>query len=158
VVLEQVLEPIFQEQASHDRQLIDSSIWVRGRQDVVGIRWEQWQRRFWSTSCEGNWHRASKLATFHQDELHRVGANHEDQAASEEPLGGHRARGCHAAGRLKGVGRHHQHGAAEDAGIVGGEGDRRGGVGGGQVFADRQRGCLEREGATAEDGVQEHSF
>jgi hypothetical protein len=95
---------------------------------------------------------------FSQDELHRVGVDHEDQAAGEEPLGGHRARRCHTAGRSNGVGRHHQRGATGDAGIAGGEGDRRRGVGGSQVFADRQRGCPERKGVTAEDGVREHPF
>jgi hypothetical protein len=51
-----------------------------------------------------------------------VGVDHEDQAAREEPLGGHRARRCHAARRLNGIGRHHQCGAAGDAGITDGEG------------------------------------
>jgi hypothetical protein len=51
------------------------------------IRWEQWQWRFWSASCERNWFRASKLVISQQDELHRVGVDHEDQAAGEEPLG-----------------------------------------------------------------------
>jgi hypothetical protein len=137
VVPERVLEPISQEQASHDGQLVDSSIWVHGRQDAAGIRWEQWQRRFWSASYEGNWRQASKLATSHQDELHRVGANHEDEAAGEESLGGYSARGCHAAGRPNGVGCYHQHGAIGDVGIAGSEGYRRRGVGGGQVLADR---------------------
>jgi hypothetical protein len=107
VVPERVIEPISQEQASHDRQLIDSSIWVRGRQDAAKIRCEQWLRWFWSASCEGNWRRASKLTTSHQDELHRVDTDHEDQAAGEESLGGYPAQGCHAAGRLNGVGRYH---------------------------------------------------
>jgi hypothetical protein len=138
--------------------MTDSFIWVRGRQDAAGIRWEQWQRRFWSASCKGNWRRASKLATSHQDELHRVGVDHEDQAACEEPLGDHRAWRCHVAGRPNGVGRHHQCGVARDAGIAGGEGDRRRGVGGSRVFADQQRGCPERKGAAAEDGVREHPF
>jgi hypothetical protein len=57
-----------------------------------------------------------------QDELHRVSVDHEDQAAGEEPLGGHRARRCHAARRPNSVGRHHQRGAAGDAGIADGEG------------------------------------
>jgi hypothetical protein len=34
-------DPIFQEQANHDRQLITSFIWVHDRQDATGIRWEQ---------------------------------------------------------------------------------------------------------------------
>jgi hypothetical protein len=158
VVPERVLEPISQEQASHDGQLVDSSIWVRGRQDATGIRWEQWQQRFWSASCEGNWHRASKLATSHQDELHRVGAGHEDQAAGEESVGGYPAWGCHAAGRPNDIGRYQQRGATGDVGIAGSEGYRRRGVGGGQVLADRQRGCPEREGVAAEEGVREHPF
>jgi hypothetical protein len=109
-------------------------------------------------SCEENWRRASKLTTSHQDELHRVGVDYEDQAAGEEPLGGHRARRCHIAGRPNDIGRHHQRGAAGDADIAGGEGDRHRGMGGSQVFIDRQRGCPECEGAAVEDGVREHSF
>jgi hypothetical protein len=89
-------------------------------------------------SYEGNWRRVSKLATSQQDELHRVGVDHEDQAAGEELLGGHQARRCHAAGRPNDIGRHHQRGATGDAGIVGGEGNCCRGVGGSQVFADRQ--------------------
>jgi hypothetical protein len=87
-----------------------------------------------------------------------VGVDHEDQAAAEEHLGGHRARRCHAAGRSNGVGHHHQRGAARDAGIAGGEGNRRRGVGGSQVFTDRRRCCPERKGVAAEDGVREHPF
>jgi hypothetical protein len=144
VVPERVLKPISQEQASHDGRLVDSSIWVHGRQDAAGIRWEQWQRRFRSASCEGDWRQASKLATSHQDELHRVGTDHEDQVACKESLGGHRARGCHATGRPNGVGRQHQRGATGDAGIAGGEGDRW------------QRGCPNREGVATENGVRKH--
>jgi hypothetical protein len=87
-----------------------------------------------------------------------VGVDNEDQAAGEEPLGGHRDRRCHAVGRPNGIGRHHQRGATGDADIAGGEGDRRTGMGGSQVFADRQRGYSERKGAAAEDGVREHPF
>jgi hypothetical protein len=87
-----------------------------------------------------------------------VGVDYEDQAAGEEPLEGHRAWRCHIAGRSNGIGRHHQRGAAGDAGIAGGESDRRRGMRGSQVFTDRQRGCPEREDAAVEDGVREHSF
>jgi hypothetical protein len=87
-----------------------------------------------------------------------VSVDHEDQATGEEPLRGHRAWRCHAAGRPNGVGRHHQRGAVGDAGIAGGEGDRRRGVGGSQVFADRQRGYPERKGVAVEDRVREHPF
>jgi hypothetical protein len=83
-----------------------------------------------------------------------VGADHEDQAAGEEFLGGYPARGCHAAGRPNGVGRYHQRGATGDVGIAGSEGYRHKGMGGGQVLADRQQGYPEREGAAAEDGVR----
>jgi hypothetical protein len=75
-------------EAPYDGRLVDSSIWVRGRQDIAGIRWEQWQRWFRSANCEGGWRWASELATSHQDELHGVGADHEDQATDEVSLGG----------------------------------------------------------------------
>jgi hypothetical protein len=67
-----------------------------------------------------------------------VSVDHEDQAVHEEPLGGHRTRRCHAAGRSNDVGRHHQRGVVGDVGITDGEGDRRRGVGDSQVFADWQ--------------------
>jgi hypothetical protein len=87
-----------------------------------------------------------------------VSVDLEDQVAGEEPLRGHRARRCHAAGRPNGIGRHHQRGAAGDAGFTSGEGDHHRGVGGSHVFADWQGGCLEREGATVEDIAREHPF
>jgi hypothetical protein len=101
-------------------------------------------------SCEGGWHRASKLVNSHQGELLRVGIDHEDQGIGKESLGGHWDRRCHVAGGSHGAGRHHQCGAAGDVGITGGEEDRCRGMGGSQVSADRQRGCSKRENTTAE--------
>jgi hypothetical protein len=60
-----------------------------------------------------------------------------------------RDRRCHAVGGSHGVGCDHQCGVARGADITGGEEECRGGVGGGQVPADRQRGCLECKNTTA---------
>jgi hypothetical protein len=97
-------------------------------------------------SCEGNWRRASKLATSHQDELHRVSVDHEDQATGEESLRGHRVWRCHAAGGPNDVGRHHQRGVTGDADIARGEGDCHRDVRDSQIFADQQRDCPKTRG------------